>query len=77
MELVEAMSSKVRMIATGRSSDHQNPILYKLETDVETMVMLSTFIKDLETHKGWQGLLDLATEWVQRPGTEEDAARPK
>ena len=76
-EMVEATSSKVRMTANDRFSADKYRTPYKLETDVETMVILSTFIKDLETHKGWQGLLELAMECTRKPGAEEDAARPK
>jgi len=66
MEMVEAIISKVRMTANDRSSFHKSETPYKLETDVETMVTLSTFIRDLETHHGWQGLLELARNQLRK-----------
>ena len=77
MEMVEAISSKVRITANNRFSVCKDQTRYKLETDVETVVLLSTFIEDLGTHKGWQALLDLAMDLIPEPGTEEDATRPK
>jgi len=77
MEMVEAISSKVRMTANDRSSIYKDQTPYKLDTDVETMVTLSTFIRDFETHAGWEGLLELSIDLTPKPGTEEDATRPK
>ena len=77
MEMVEAISSKLRMTAGDRFGFHTTATPYKLETDVDTIVTLSTFIRDLETHNGWQGLLELAMECTRKPGAEEDVTRPK
>jgi len=77
MEMVEAISSKVRMTAGDGVDFHTGETLYKLETDVETMVILSTFIRDLETHNGWQGLLELAMDCIRVPEPGKDATRPK
>jgi len=63
MEMVEAMCSKTRMTA-DKSSVYKDQPPYKLETDVETIVTLSTFIKDFETHKGWRGFLELARDLI-------------
>ena len=76
MEMVEAISSKVRMTANHDFNLYDSRTPYKLETDVETMVILSTFMKDLETHNGWQGLLALAMDLIRESGTEEDAPGP-
>ena len=76
-EMVEATGSKVRMNANDGVDSYTGRTPYKLETDVETMVILSTFIKDFETHNGWQGLLALAMDWLPKSGTEDDAKRPK
>jgi len=76
-EMVEAMSSKVRIIAGVGVDLYTGRTPYKLETDVETMVKLSTFVKYFQAHKGWRRLLELAIDWIQKSGTEEDATRPK
>jgi len=62
-EMVEAISSKVRMTAGGFDS-YTGGTPYKLETDVETMVTISTFIKNFEIHNGWEGLLELAMNQI-------------
>jgi len=77
VEMVEAISSKVRMTANDRSALLMSETPYKLETDVETMVILSTFIRDLDAHNGWKRLLGLALDLLLKSGTEEDATRPK
>jgi len=65
MEIVEAISSKARMTANHRLNIHDNGTPYKLETNVETMVILSTFIRDLDYRNEWQGLLKLAMNQIQ------------
>lgn len=70
MEMVEAISNKVRMTA-GRPYKLVNSVIpYQMETDVETLVLLSTFVNNLEASKSWPELLELAMDWIQKPENE-------
>jgi hypothetical protein len=77
MEMVEALSSKVRLgVVEQPRNSCTSVVLYKLETDVETIVRLSTFIRYFEQSDAWPEFLELAMERLQKPGTGEQAASP-
>jgi hypothetical protein len=66
MEMVEALSSKASLGVVEQPPDYPtSPVLYKLETDVETIVRLSTFVTYFEQSEAWPALKELAMEQLR------------